>query len=60
MVPTDYIIRVITFPEAGEGSYYEDILWSGWVLGEAVISEKVVMEILEHGEGQASRVGFRR
>jgi ribosomal protein S18 acetylase RimI-like enzyme len=62
VTPTDHnerVTRVITFPEAGEGSDQEDILRSGWLLGEENISEKAAMVAVEHGEGQVILIGFR-
>lgn len=56
---SEAVERVITFPEAGEGSDQEDILQSGWLLGEEVISEKAAMVSVRHGEGRVVLVGFR-
>ena len=55
----DGVTRVITFPEAGEGSDQEDILQSGWLLGEETISEKAAMVAVEHGDGRVVLIGFR-
>ncbi|MGK7313367.1 MAG: M14 family zinc carboxypeptidase [Candidatus Longimicrobiales bacterium M2_2A_002] len=62
VVPTDHnerVHRVITFPRAGEGADQEEILQSGWLIGEEVISEKAAMVAVEHGDGQVILIGFR-
>jgi len=62
VVPTDHnerVTRVITFPKAGEGSDQENILQSGWLLGEETISEKAALVEVEHGEGRVVLIGFR-
>ena len=51
--------RVVTFVEAGEGTDQTDILRSGWLIGEEVISEKAAMVSVEHGEGRVVLIGFR-
>jgi hypothetical protein len=52
------IHRIITYPEAGEGTDQEDILQSGWLIGEDVLSEKAAMVAIDHGDGQVVLIGF--
>ncbi len=51
--------RIATYVQAGEGTDQNDILQSGWLLGEEVISEKAAMLSVEHGEGRVVLIGFR-
>ncbi len=56
---SERVHRVITFPEAGEGTDQENILQSGWLIGEDVLSEKAAMVSVEHGKGRVVLIGFR-
>jgi hypothetical protein len=44
--------RIVTFVD-------RDILQSGWLLGEEVISNKAAMVSMEHGQGRVILIGFR-
>ncbi|HSH46731.1 MAG TPA: hypothetical protein VK966_12875, partial [Longimicrobiales bacterium] len=51
--------RLVVFPRAGEGSDQNEILESGWLLGEDRLSERAAMVAVEHGEGRVVLIGFR-
>ncbi|HSR41632.1 MAG TPA: hypothetical protein VLL48_05665, partial [Longimicrobiales bacterium] len=51
--------RVVTFGKAGEGADQNNLLQSGWLLGEEAISEKAAMVEVEHGLGRVVLIGFR-
>ncbi|HUP19650.1 MAG TPA: peptidase M14 family protein, partial [Gemmatimonadota bacterium] len=56
---SERVDRVLTFPKAGEGSDQNDILESGWLLGEERISEKAAMVAVRHRAGKVVLIGFR-
>ncbi len=55
----EQVDRVVTFVKAGEGTDQTNILRSGWLLGEEVISRKAAMVEVEHGQGRVILIGFR-
>jgi len=55
----EQVHRVVTFLKAGEGQDQNNILRSGWLLGEERISEKAAMLSVGHGEGRVVLIGFR-
>ena len=55
VVPSDRnhrIERIVTFVD-------RDIMQSGWLIGEDVISEKAAMVSVGHGQGKVVLIGFR-
>ncbi|MFW5951978.1 MAG: peptidase M14 family protein, partial [Gemmatimonadota bacterium] len=56
---SERVERVITFPEAGASAGQNEILQSGWLIGEEVLSEKAAMVDVRHGEGRVVLIGFR-
>jgi hypothetical protein len=51
--------RVITFPRTDGRADRNQVLESGWLLGEEVLSEKAAMVSVEHGQGRVVLIGFR-